>query len=485
MVASVVIPLVGLGIDGSVVYWMKSKLSASVDAAALAAGRSLSVGQTLSAQISSATQTAQTYFAADFQPGTMGTSVVGGQPNVTITQTGTHTRTVTVSATVTKGLYFLPLLGFRTATLAATGQATRRDANVILVLDRSNSMNLTNSCAPMVASAQNFVNQFVDGRDQLGLITFQTGANIDYAPTLSFKSASPSLNSVLGTLQCTGDTSSAQALSLAYSEIKTVINQPGALNVILFFTDGQPNGLVATFPVKTKPDTRYDPGVNTPPPMSYLTNTANLVNEPVSGCSNSAVLTGVIADGSSETGLPLNATGYTAAVLSAAGVPISSTANPVTITGTGCMFPNASNWQYSIYGRVDVAYIPTVDAYGNSVVDGNYKPLDLFPAGSPYVGQIRPDMPRTARYASENAADSAAMTIRSDTTYGTLIYSIGLGGNEAMPIDTDFMERVANDPRASNFDSTKPEGLFIYASNQGQLSSAFSQIASQILRLSQ
>ncbi|MBV9302096.1 MAG: VWA domain-containing protein [Acidobacteriaceae bacterium] len=484
MITTVVLPLVGLAIDGSVGYWLKAKLSSAVDAAALAAGRSLSVGLTLQAQINSATQTAQTYFAANFPTGLMGTALVGGQPNVAIAQTGTHTRTVTVSATVTAPLYFMPILGIRTATLAATGQATRRDANVMLVLDRSNSMNVTSSCAPMVASAQSFVNQFVDGRDQVGLITFQTGANVDYAPTIHFKSNSPSLNSVLNTLQCTGDTSSAQALSMAYTEIKNVINQPGALNVVLFFTDGQPNGLVATFPIKTQADIRYDPGVNQPPPMLYNTNPANLIPEPVSGCNIHDNLTGVIADGSQETGLPLNATGYTAAVLSAAGVPISSTASPTTINAPGCMFPN-SNWQYSIYGRVDVAYIPTTDAYGNSVVDGNYKPLDLFPSGNPYVGQIRPDMPRTARYASENAADSAAMTIRSDSTYGTIIYSIGLGGNEAMPIDTDFLERVANDPRASNFDSTKPVGLFIYASNKSELSSAFQQIASQILRLSQ
>lgn len=472
LVGSLLIPLVGLGIDGAVLYWVKAKLSASVDAAALAGGRALSAGQSLSTETAAATQAAQTYFVANLQPGAMGMSVVGGQPTVSVVQTGTHIMTVTVQASVTVPLYFMRIFGFSTATVADTGQATRRDSNVILVLDRSNSMNLTSSCAPMVASAQNFVNQFVDGRDQLGLVTFQTGANVDYAPTLYFKSSNPSLSSVLGQLQCTGDTSSAQGLSLAYNEIKNVINQPGALNVILFFTDGQPNGLVATFPIKTQVDTRYDP-----------MNTSNLVSEPASGCNSSDVLYGVIADGSSETGLPLNATGYTVAVLSSAGTPISSTANPTTINAPGCAFPN-SNWQYSVYGRLDVAYIPTTDAFGNSVIDGNYKPLDLFPSGSPYAGQIRPDMPRTARYASENAADSAAFTIRRDSTYSPVIYSIGLGGNEAMPIDQDFMERVANDPRASNFDSTRPVGLFIYASNKGELSSAFSQIASQILRLS-
>lgn len=468
----VVIPLVGLAVDGSIVYWMKGKLSAAVDASALATARSLSVGLTLAQQTASATAVGQQYFAANLPAGMMGITVVGSQPTITIAQTGLHTRTATVQASITVPLYFLRLLGFSTATVADTGQASRRDANVMLVLDRSNSMN-NGSCAAMVASAQNFVNEFVDGRDQLGLITFQTGANLDYAPSLTFKSGNPSLSSVLSTLQCTGDTSSAQGLSMAYNEIKNVINEPGALNVILFFTDGQPNGLVATFPIKTYTDTRYDPQ-----------NTSTLVSEPPSGCNSSDVLYGVIADGSSEN-VPLNATGYTVAVLSSAGVPISSTANPTTISAPGCAFPN-SNWQYSIYGRLDVAYIPTTDGFGNSTVDNNYQTLDLFPSSNThYANQIRPDMPRTVRAASFNAADSIAYTIRNNTTYGTVIYSIGLQGNEPMPMNQDFMERLANDPRASNYDPTKQAGLFILATNKGELASAFSQIASQILRLSQ
>jgi hypothetical protein len=93
-------------------------------------------------------------------------------------------------------------------------------------------------------------------------------------------------------------------------------------------------------------------------------------------------------------------------------------------------------------------------------------------------------MPRTARWAAFNAADSLAYTIRTDSTYGTIIYTIGLSGNETMAIDQDFMERMANDPRASNYDSTRPQGEFILASDTSQLAQAFQQVASQILRLS-
>jgi Flp pilus assembly protein TadG len=106
----VIVPVIGLAIDGSIVMWEKARLSAAVDAAALAAGRSLSVGQDLSSQQRSATDIAQTYFQANFQPGHMGTSVVGGQATIGFAQTSSATRTVTIQANVNVPLYFLRLL---------------------------------------------------------------------------------------------------------------------------------------------------------------------------------------------------------------------------------------------------------------------------------------------------------------------------------------------------------------------------------------
>lgn len=481
--AFVLIPLIGICIDGAYIYLMKSRLSAAVDASALATGRALSVGQTSSAQIANAINVGQMYFKANFPNMVInrnGKSVtVSGTANITVNDTVAHVRTVTVTASANFPLFFMPILAYPNQLVSATGQATRRDANIMLVLDRSNSMNNSaGSCGVLVASAQNFVNQFVDGRDRLGLVTFQTGANVDYAPTLYFKSSTPSLATTLGTLVCAGDTSTAQGLYLGYNQITTAINQPGSLNVILFFTDGSPNGLVANFPIKNQWDMRYD-----------SVNTSTLTSVGPSGCYSSDSLVGVIADGSQMTSATtdvtqINATGYTVAVLSSAGVPITSSANPVTISASGCAFPS-SNWQYSIYGRQDVANIPSQDIYGNSTLNRGMVPnLDVFPSGYTYAGLIRPDMPRTVRWASFNAADSQAQTIRNNSTYNTIIYSIGLAGNEPMAMDQDFMERVANDPRASNYDSTKPQGQFILASSTSQLAQAFQQVASQILRLS-
>lgn len=69
-------------------------------------------------------------------------------------------------------------------------------------------------------------------------------ANVDYKSTLNFDSQSPNLNDTLSLLKCGGNTGSAAALTLAHQQIKSVA-EPGALNVIVFFTDGVPNGYSA------------------------------------------------------------------------------------------------------------------------------------------------------------------------------------------------------------------------------------------------
>lgn len=471
----VLIPLIGICIDGAFIYLMKARLSAAVDAAALATGRSLNVGQSDSAQVTNAIQMGQLYFTANFPPMVITrngqTVTIAGNATISVNETVAHVRTVSVTASANFPLFFLPILGYPSQLVSATGQATRRDANIMLVLDRSGSMNnAAGSCGVLVASAQNFVNQFVDGRDRLGLVTFQNGANVDYSPTLYFKSSSPSLNQTLGTLICGGDTSTAQGLYLGYNQIQNAINQPGALNVLLLFTDGQPNTVVANFPIKTKADNRY--GVQDTSAITYT---------PQSSCQTTQPLTGAISDATTETATSfndLNATGATWAIFGTPSIPISTSGsiNPIS-NAQGCSFA------YNVFnGRQDVAYIPTTDAYHNSTV--GLIPLDYFPSGYQYSGQIRPDMPRTVRWAAFNAADSQAYKIRNDTTYNPIVYTIGLQGNEPMAIYQDFMERMANDSRASNYDSTRPQGQFILANDTSQLSQAFQEVASQILRLS-
>ncbi len=494
----VIIPAIGLAIDGAIVMWEKARLSASVDAAALAAARSLSVGQDLASQTASAVNMAQNYFQANFQPGQMGTTVVNGQPTVTVAQSGSVTRTVTIQATINVPLYFLRIIGFTTASLQASGQASRRDVNVVLVLDRSGSMAMSNSCNPMIAAAQTFTNMFVDGRDQLSLITFQRTASLDYAPTKTFKSSNPSLTSVLGQLVCTGSTASAEALSLAHQQIQNK-GWPGALNVVVFFSDGYPTALTFggshPLPVITaagisagQTDQRYgwaSPGAtdthgNSLPDYNTLYNT---VPSPCSSSSLSGVLMAVYTQNPDPRG-------STAGVVNPTPISISSYAAspPSTISTPGCSFNDTNDYgsDAATAVREDVAYIPSQDQYGNptgvtlSPIGANpFRPIDTFQYGGSL--RIRPDTPKGVVNAAFIAADNAAYQIRYDPSFPTVIYSIGLGSL----VDNDFMERVANDQRASSYDKNRPAGQYYYAPTATQLSAIFQQIASQVLRISQ
>lgn len=484
----VVVPVIGLAIDGAVVFWVKAKLSSAVDAAVIAAGRSINVSLSPGQNSPTAITAAQEWFAANFPAGWLGTSVVGGQPTVTFTATTSSTQQVSVTASAVVPLYFMRLLHVNTFTVTAAAQSSRRNLNLVLVLDRSGSMgpNGSNACPTMIADAQEFVNSWTDGFDTVGLVTFSTTANwnsstgaTDYTPTTHFKTNSPSLNTVLGQISCTGATSTAQALWVAYQSIKHT-NLPSALNAIVFFTDGQPNAIVENssnpWPMKTHSDTRYD-----------ALNTSTSTTVGASSCNSTDTLAGsfttLLAHGQSP-----GTTGYTGGIYDASSWA-SLGSSPGTISAPGCSFTNSSGYcrqQPLLCARQDVAYIPTTDAYNNATNSGYKGAPATFPTGDYYAGRIRNDEQVPGVMAAAfNAADNQAAVIRNDTTYNPVIFTIGLDGAPDMPIDPVFLERVANDPRSPIYNSSRPTGYYAYAESPSALNQAFHQIASIVLRLSQ
>ena len=84
--------------------------------------------------------------------------------------------------------------------------------------------------------------------------------------------------------------------------------------------------------------------------------------------------------------------------------------------------------------------------------------------------------------------DSCARQIREDATYKPVVFTIGLGGTTEESIDAELLERLANDPRSSVYDSTRPVGLYVEADTTQKnfgLSDAYDRVMSQILRLAQ
>lgn len=425
MLALVVLPLIGLSIDGGVAYFAHARLSSAVDAAGLAGARSLNVGQDPASQAANAEAIATKYFNANFPPGILNstnTTVTADPPQVS----SYHTITMHVHASSDVQLYFLGMLGHPTAHLAADATTSRRDVNVILAVDRSGSM--AGVCEVMKADVQNFVDRFVDGRDRVGLITFTGSANVDYGATKQFKSQNPSMKDKIAQLNCANNTGSAAALSLAEQKILEGA-EPGALNIVVFFTDGVPNGFTAGpatqgakagFPLKSGKTCgaySYAPG--------YIANGG-----------------GIYDPGSQD---------------------ISSTLlKTLSNCPSGSMSQLAQSYQF----------IPDVDSWFNSA--SGYAAVTRDSSGHIVFSSANSDA------VSLNAADDAALKIRND---GTVIYAIGLGSNGG--VDDTFLRRVANDPTSAQYNANQPTGKYYYAPTAGQLGAAFQSIASEILRISQ
>ncbi|MGH7486868.1 MAG: pilus assembly protein TadG-related protein, partial [bacterium] len=183
-----IIPMLGLTVDVGVLYAAKAKLQAAVDGASLAAARALNLGQTTASQAANAQQNAVNWFYANFPSGAWGTSsTVMSTSNVNVFDdpSNPHLRNVTVSATTTVPTYFMKWFNVASTTITSSGNASRRDAVVMMVLDRSGSMcapgsqpcssaNTSSACAAMIKAAKLFTGQFAEGRDQIGLISYSS-----------------------------------------------------------------------------------------------------------------------------------------------------------------------------------------------------------------------------------------------------------------------------------------------------------------------
>ena len=511
MLLFILIPVVGLAIDSGVMYLLKAKLQASADGAALAAARGLSQALDLASQQTAARDVAKRWFHANFPNNWMGVGVVA-DPTVSFPAASPRTMIVQVSASITAPTWFMKILGFQNLTINATSEATRRFVNIMLVLDRSGSLYESGSCDAVAAAAKTFINSFVNGQDRLGMVTFGTDYRVDLPPTYNFATGSPNLPAMMDQLYCYGYTNAAAAYWTAYQQLVN-INDAGALNVILFFTDGMPNtitfGVAADgtdnrMPVKTQttPHTYTDP-------LGY-----GFDNKDKSKCKSNAGLSGVLT--------PIggiykkDATSYPAS----AAVDAQRIGDAEGDKSNGCTFDAYFNANVGIVSGgnpsralagpgftalFDVAYIPEEDIFRNMTGTGYgggapYITVDRYtnawPAG--YRNKIRVDNLATCAGSCQisvddnisragiNALDYAAQNARNDSVTRSLnvyTYTIGLG-NGPGGVDDELLRRVANDRAAGNFDSSQPEGKYLMTPTTAQLNQAFTEIASSVLRVS-
>lgn len=369
------IAMVGLAVDAGTMYVIKGRLQSAVDAAALAAGRSINFANSVSSASSAATTTATQFFNANFPSGYLGTlSVTLTTPTFT-QQTDSNGNpngllTIAVNATAVAPTYFMQIFGMRSINVAASGTASRRGTVMIMVLDTSTSMNTPTSptsCQELVTATQSFITNFTPF-DTIGVVAFNVTASLIYAPTTTWGNGS--LNTTLGNITCNASTNTTSALWLAYEQIKSV-GLPLAYNTIVLFTDGSPNGVSANFPLKTAADTRYGQDYTqfTSSPAATCTSTGSTCTM-AAVCTASGTVAGTIQQsaGQADTGITYGLfmpTGTSAAPSYPSSCTPAAAVTEVTPVVSGSATPPVWTVPHPVI-RQFAAYIPDFDLYGNS-----------------------------------------------------------------------------------------------------------------------
>ena len=445
---AMIVLVLGLAIDAGVLYVVKGRLQAAADAGALAAARSLNLDLSTGVQTTDAQNAASSFFGANFPNGLWGTSGSTMTTNLAY-GTGTTANTLNINATAfTRApTYFMRWLGYTTVPLNVTGTASRRDVNLVLVLDRSGSMctvgavdnppcgkaDTATPCAAMINAAESFVDRFSNNRDTLGLVVFNAGAQESFVANANFN---PSIKTVLDNVVCNGWTGTTNAMRLAYSRLQT-LNNPGKLNAVVLFTDGQANTIVGDFP-------------------------------PTGGC----------------TSLPTGSLTQSAGLFDYASI-----ATPETVVSGSCSIPNS------------IAYVPATDHWNNATHGFRTNWDDAsqtFTSPDLISGNINPNLPQAIINAASNTLDDQAKTARNNAALNPMIMTIGLGGNAGAPPDAQLLIRVANAPSGLDlmgnvvtnpatptgaFDASKQVGIYVYSPSASQLLGAFSKVGSFLVEL--
>jgi hypothetical protein len=486
------IAMIGLAVDAGTMYVIKGRLSSAVDAAALAAGRSVNLGSTVTAAAAAATATATQFFNANFPNGYLGTGTMALTPP-TFTQEVDSSGNpngildIVVAATVPAPTYFMQVFGITKVNVAATGTATRRGTVMMIVLDVSSSMNTTptpSACTVMTQAVQQFITNF-SPYDTIGVVTFDYTAKLLYPPDNNFGSGG--LNTLLGAITCQNNTNTISALELAYQQIQAV-NLQLAYNSIVLFTDGSPNGVSAAFPVRSAVDSRWGPSALAPAPPAQ--SGATVSGQPTScaygGASGKKDVNGVYDEGicvnmpvlcTSTAGTTITGTIAQEGDQNSFGGPTDGVFLPMTtstapVYPAGCssttIHPTSGTLSGVSLMRQMVAYIPDTDLYGNS----------LHGVAATNFTTISPSICSTGKCKGLVSRDNWIYQVNSETSPDSTVNppSKNIGGlwsGFAIGSGSNFFTASAGNPALVGFFRPDQPNSIVAASMNGTMAEAY------------
>lgn len=439
----VLLGLVGLSIDVGIAYSVRAKLNAAVDAASIAASRAVATGETEAARRQNAIRAGQRFFYANFPDGYLG--AIPDEPTITVEYASNGVWRTEVEASADMELYFFKLFGHETMTVAAMGEAIRRDLDLILVIDTSGSLDYPVSprgtFQKVKDAAVSFVDRFIGGSggDRLGLIAFSGGASLEAEINKTSVRGfdKDSVINKINSLSVGGPTAGAEAMRIAQQEIDAVPSAiRSSLRVVVFFSDGAPNMVAADYP------------------LGYFDRRNNWY---WSGNSQTGTL---YTDSSRSSTWPDQLWRH-----DSRNSKIGDFENQIRLlplTGLGEQDLRSFNNQRTLSAATTIS---GVTGYPNSSCNVNK--------------------------AARNMVENIANDLREDQIY---VFTLGLGsmlnrlevtycGYGQSEYGGNILKRMANTSDVDTFNSDQPRGLYVYAENADELEEAFAAIASEIIRL--
>lgn len=422
--------IVGLAIDSGLGYMIRARLDAATDGAVVAAGQAVTRGNNQSEQTTNATQAANAFFTANYPAGFLGSTATAGTPSVVFDNKGTVT--INMSAQAQVPVTFMQTLGFKVLNVSASSQAIRKTLDMAFVIDTTGSMATDPTEPPVVrANAVSFLNSFDITNDRVALMHFAYGTIVD----TPFKSDSSrgfdraTMTSQIQKYSFSGSTNSSEAFWNARNQMNQLTN-PSSLRVIVFFSDGAPNSFASAFANKT-------------------TACNNIVGTIASPDSNGK-MSGLWRYDQLQTAF-------------------------------------SSPCYNSDLAKNSSSFIPSLPAYYNA-----HNPTDTtFPiiTNSPRVVTAAVTYQNVNR-ASRNLLEAMAADARNNNIY---VFTLGLGPQLVQPagadneLGQDVLKCMANTPDSLPrcYNPAQPVGVYCHAATPADLTPCFSQLASQILRISQ
>jgi hypothetical protein len=450
---AVLLGVAGLAVDSGLGYMIKARLDAAVDGAVIAAGEAVTRGANQAEQTTNAIQAANSFFAANYPAGYLGSSTTLGTPSIVFNK---GTVTIDLAAQAQVPVTFMKTMGFNVLNVATSAQAIRRDLDMAFVIDTTSSMSDTATQKAVRASSAAFLNNFNVSSDRVALMHFATGTVVD----VPFKSDQTrgfdrtTMTNLISKYSFTGNTASVDAMWNAKYQLDHVITQPSSLRVIVFFSDGAPNSFAASFGALTT----CSQGSNTIKSGDAPPTATSYSNNP-----------GAFAD------MTKQSTALSGATCNDA-VADNVTAMPATYNVHAALDPDSTLPVITTSPRVVTSAMPTIGPIKNNKLT---------------TAQLNNALIKYANVnnASRNLLEGMAAKARAE---GVFVFALGYGpylltktGAGSGELGSDILKCIANSPDAPSrcYNSNQPTGVYCYAATTDDLKPCYAQLASAILRI--